>query len=65
VFRFALLAERPQRIESLGHAHNRASRAAQRFPFQAARNASAVSRTPVSNGVASDQKAIAKRPAST
>jgi len=42
-----------------------AARAPQRFVFNAARNASAVSRTPVSNGVASDQKALAKRLAST
>ena len=47
------------------HQQTQASARSQRFPFNAARNASAVSRTPVSNGVASDQKALAKRLAST
>ena len=53
-------------LESLSRGQNRTPpRRPQRLALNAARNASAVSGTPVSNGVASDQKAAAKRLAST
>ncbi len=58
--------DRNPALESLSRGHNRTPpRRPQRLALKAARNPSAVSGTPVSNGVASDQKAAAKRLAST
>jgi len=56
----------PQAVETVQSAPGNGGAAQTRVhPFAAARNASAVSRTPVSNGVGSAQNAVANLVAST